>query len=105
MKLLKDETIKKVEGDVAVSIKPVSTSQQAHIMALASKAGIEGKVALTTYALKNLIEKVTINDVDYEPSALADRADLSDTDTITAMVKIGGLVVSAAFPTGEDEKK
>lgn len=105
MKFLKDERIEREDGEVKLTIKPVTTSQQARLMELGSLAGPSPRIELTRWCLKNLVEKVSIGGAEFDPAQLADGADLSDQDTYLVMLKIGALVCNASVPSGDDVKK
>lgn len=105
MKFLKDERIEREHGEVKLTIKPVTTSQQARLVDLGSLSGTSARIELTRWCLKNCIEKVSINGTEYEPDQLADRANLADEGTLMVMIKIGGLVCDCAFPKEEEVKK
>lgn len=105
MKFLKDERIEREDGEIKLTIKPVSTSQQARLIDLEANTSLSGRVARTQYCLKNTIDSISINGVEYEPLKLADHADLSDADTIAVFVKLGRLASDAAFAEVEDVKK
>lgn len=105
MKLLKGEKIEMTNGEVSLSMSPITTMQQARIVNLGSRQGIEVRMELSTWALKNCIDKITVSGTGFDPRSLADNADLSSEETMAVMVKIGNMVCSAAFPTEEDVKK
>jgi hypothetical protein len=105
MKLLLDERIERTDGEIKLTIKPVTTSQQARLIDLGGISGTTARIALTHYCLKNCIEKIAINNAEFDPSKLSDRADLSDHETLLVMIKIGQMVCDVAFPEAEDVKK
>ncbi len=104
MRLLKDEVVEKSAGAVTITLHPVTTSKQARIAQLSSVEGTEGKVALANYALREVVQRVVIDGVDYNPTTLVDAMDMSDADSVKEMVIIGELTVAAAF-AGADAKK
>ena len=55
MKLLNDERINLEDGEVKITMRPVTTSQQARLVDLASKAGTSARIDLATYCLKNCV--------------------------------------------------
>ena len=105
MKFLNDQRITREDGNVTLTIKPVTTSQQARLLELGSLAGTGARIELTRYCLKNCIEKISIGGSSLDAQQVADGADLSDQDTLLVMIKIGGMVCAAAFPDGEETKK
>lgn len=105
MKFLKDERIEREDGEVKLTLKPVTTSQQAHLIELGSVAGPIGRIALTRWCLKNVVEKISIGGAQFEPAQLADEADLGDSDTYLVMLKIGVVVCDASIASGDDVKK
>lgn len=105
MKLLKDERISLEEGEVKLTMHPVTTSQQARLVELATVHGVAARIDLSNYCLRTCIETLRINDEAFEPKELADCANISDPATLSVMVKIGGMVTNAAFAKDEDLKK
>lgn len=105
MKLLNDERINLEEGELKITMRPVTTSQQARLVDLASQSGISARVELAGYCLKSCIEKISVSDISFEPAKLASSADISDHDTLAVMLKIGELVTNAAFAQEADLKK
>ena len=105
MKLLNDQKIELENGEIKITMRPVTTSQQARLADLGAQTGIVARIDLAVYCLRNCIEKISVNDVNYEPSQLAASANISDEGTMAVMVKLGGLVTNAAFALEEDLKK
>jgi len=105
MKLLKDERIEPEDGEVKLTIKPVTTSQQARMTEFGSSGNIMAAIDLAVWSLKNCIEKISINGTAFDPAELASRADLSDNDTRAVLFKIGAMMDKAAFPSYESAKK
>ncbi len=105
MKLLNDERIEKEEGDIKFTMRPVTTSQQARLVELGSRAGIAARIELSVYCLNTCIEKINIKGVDYKPTELANKSNLSDIDTLSTLFLVGQLVTDAAFAKEDDLKK
>ena len=105
MKFLLDERIEREDGEVKLTIKPITTSQQAHLLELGYKVGIIAGTDLAIWCLQNCIEKISVNGAEFKPAQLAIRADLNDAGTAAVMRKIGTMVCEAAWPSGEDIKK
>ena len=105
MKLLNDERITREDGEIKLTIKPVTTSQQARLVDLEGDRSVAGRVARTHYCLKNCIEKLSINGEEFDTGKLVDHADLSDDDTLAVFIKIGVMASNASFPGVEDVKK
>lgn len=105
MKFLNDERIEVEDGEIKLTIKPVTTSQQARIADLGIVSGCAARIDLTKYGLKTCIEKISISGAEFDPAQLADHADLSDDGTMAVMLKIGKMVYDAAFPKADDVKK
>lgn len=104
-KYMKDDLIDIEDGEVKLSIRPPTTSQQARLVDLTSQPGVEGCIEQTNWCLKNCVEKLSVSGTDFKPSELLDAADLSDESTVAAYIKIGRMVVKAAFAQDEDKKK
>lgn len=106
MKFLKDERIEAEDGEVKLTIRPVTTSHQAALADFGtSSGGVTALIGAAVYALKHCVEKVSINGTVTPPLQLAEHADLSDQDTRAVMFKIGSMVDKAAFPSHYDVKK
>ena len=105
MKFLKDERIEREDGEVKLTLKMITTGQQARVIDLGALGGVANRVALTQYCLKNLIETISIGGEDIAPARLAEHADLSDLDTRLVMIKIGQVVCDAILPEADDVKK
>lgn len=105
MKLLKDQRIDLEDGEVKLSIKPVTTSQQARLADLSVVPGISGRIELSRWALKNCIESLMVDGIPFVPGDLADSADLADNDTLAVFAKIGTMVMDASFVRETDAKK
>jgi hypothetical protein len=105
MKFLKDERIEREDGEVRLTIKPITTSQQARLLQMGYKVGIVASTDLAIWCLLNLIEKISVNGNEFKPAQLADKADLNDDGTAAVMRKIGTMVCEAAWPSDEDVKK
>jgi len=105
MKLLNDERINLEDGEVKLTMRPVTTSQQARLGDLNLQSGIEARIDLAKYCLTTCIEKISISGATYDPLQMAEKADLSDKDTMAMMVKLGQMVTIASFAIGEDLKK
>lgn len=105
MKLLNDERIAREDGEIRLTLIPVTTSQQARLIELGALSGVASRIALTHWCLKNCIETLSVNGEDIAPAQLAEHADLSDNDTLLVMLKIGSVVCAAAFPSQDDIKK
>ena len=105
MKFLKDERIEIEDGEVKLTIRPITTSQQARLLELGFRRGIVAVAELAGWCLLNCIERISVNGTEYKPAKLAEKADMNDDDTAAVMRKIGTLVCGAAWPSGEDVKK
>jgi hypothetical protein len=105
MKFLNDERIEIEDGEVKITMRPVTTSQQARLGDLNLASGITGHIDLAKYCLKTCIEKISISDISYDPITLADKSDISDEATLSVMTKVGRMVTLASFVKGEDLKK
>jgi len=105
MKYLKDQLTEREEGEVMMMVKTITTSKQAHLLEMGALPGVENRAALTEYCLRNLVHKIVINAVEYNPAYLATMSDLSDADTLAVYLKIGRMVCDVAFPPAEDLKK
>jgi hypothetical protein len=105
MKLLNDERIELEDGEVKITMRPVTTSQQARLGDLNCRSGIEARVDLAKYCLKTCIEKISVRDVQYDPLLLAEKANLADSETIAVMSKLGTMVTIASFAKDDDLKK
>jgi hypothetical protein len=105
MKFLLDERIERQDGEIRLTIKPVTTSLQVRVIDMAAMAGMANRIALSHFCLKNIIEKISVNGEDMDPARLAEHADLSDHDTLMVMIKIGQVVCDAALPAAADIKK
>ena len=105
MKLLNDQRIEREDGELKLTIKPVTTSQQARLLELGWLSGPEARINLTRYCLKNLVDEISISGEKCDPAKLADHADLRDSDTWLVMLKIGQVVFDASAATDEQLKK
>lgn len=109
MKLLKkylaDERIDIEDGEVKLSIRPPTTSQQARLVDLSMQPGVAGRIEQTNWCLRNCIEKVSVAGTDFKPTELLDGVDLSDESTVAAYIKIGRMVINDAFAQGDELKK
>lgn len=105
MQLLNDQRIDSEDGEVKLTIKPLTTSQQARLDDLARVDGTAGRMELAIYGLKNLVEKISVSGESFDPVKLANYANLSDKDTSAVMGKIGAMIYYAAYPKVEDLKK
>lgn len=105
MKFLNDERIELKDGEIKLTLRPVTTAQQARLGDLNLASGIEGHINLAKYCLKSCIEKISVSDVTYDPLLLADKSDLSDESTLAVMTKVGLMVTLASFAQGKDIKK
>lgn len=105
MKLLKDEVIEKSEGNVKITLNPISTSIQSVLIDYAMSPGVEGKIGYSIYGLKNIISSLEIDGVSFNPVDVANRADLDDRDTIQSMITIGRLLDEACFASAEEKKR
>ena len=105
MRLLNDERIHLEDAEVKLTMRPVTTSQQARLVDMASQSGISARIELAGYCLKSCIEKISISDVIYNPIKLAESANIADADTLAILIKLGEMVTDAAFAKAEDLKK
>ena len=105
MKLLKGQ-VDVVERDgIKIEVKVIDTATQAVLSDLSMSNSIEGRIRMIGYMLKNIIQSVEIEGAKFDPKELAAKADISDPDTLTAMLNIGGMVIKSAFPSQDEEKK
>jgi hypothetical protein len=104
-KYLQDERIELNDGEIKLSVRPSSTSQQARLADLSMASGVAARVEQTNWCLRNLIEKVSIAGAEFNSADLCDSADLSDDDTVSSYIKIGKLVTDNAFAKEGDLKK
>lgn len=105
MKLLNDVRIELQDGEVKITMRPVTTSQQARIGDLNLNSGISARVDLAKYCLKTCIEKISVDDVPYDVLILAEKSDLSDEGTLAVLMKLGTMVTLASFANNKDLKK
>lgn len=105
MKLLKDERIEREDGEVKLTIRPITTSQQARMTELGAGKGLAAHIDFAVFCLKNCIDKISIGGQSFDPAELSDRADVSDSDTRAVMFKIATMVDGVAFPSAADIKK
>ncbi|OGT05649.1 MAG: hypothetical protein A2143_01780 [Gallionellales bacterium RBG_16_57_15] len=105
MKFLKDERIEREDGEVKLTIKPVTTSQQAHLLEIGLRGGVKARIDLSRWCLVNCIEKISITGAEFKPAQLAEQADLNDEGTMAVMMKIGAMVCEIAWLSGDDVKK
>jgi len=104
MKFLKDEIVE-IKGDgMVISASPFTNSQQAVVMDMINDESLVKRVELIKYLLKNCIKGITIGGKEMDPLMVADKSDLSDPDTISEFLNIGGLVIAEMF-MGEEERK
>ncbi len=105
MKLLKGQ-VETIERDgIKLEVRVIDTATQAIISDLSLNNSIEGRIRMVGYMLRNVIETITHKGVVYDPKYLASNADISDSDTLSSILNIGGMVISVAFPSSEEEKK
>lgn len=105
MKFLLSEKIEVNEGDIKLTMSPITNMQQSRLIDLGGVAGTTNRTELSRWCLKNLVEKISISEQDFNPAELADKADLSDKQTRKIFLEIGVLVCNAQFPSGDDVKK
>lgn len=105
MKLLKGQSETIERDGIKVEVKVIDTATQAVLSDLSIASSIEGRIRMIGYMLKNVIESVEIDGTKFDPKELAAKADISDADTLTAMLNIGGMVIQSAFPSSVEEKK
>lgn len=105
MKLLNDERIILEDGEIKLTVRPVTTSRQVRLVELASQRGIAARIDLAGFCLKNCIEKISVSDISYDPIKIANSANIADEETLAVMVKLGEMVTNAAFAKVEDLKK
>lgn len=105
MKLLNEQRITLEQDEIKITMRPVTTSQQARLVELGSLRGISARIDLAGYCLKSCIEKISVSDVVYEPIKLAECANISDESTLGVLIKLGEMVTDAAFAKDEDLKK
>jgi len=89
---------------VKVSFNPITTSIQARLLDLFRMPGISGQVGVSIYALSAFVTTVSFDGVDYDPKAIADKADLADKDTIASLYTLAKIIDKTCF-LADDEKK
>jgi hypothetical protein len=104
-KYLKDELIDLEDGEIKLSMHPVTTSQQARMVDLSMQPGVAGRIEQTNWCLKNCVEKLSVSGTDFKPRELLDGVDLSDEGTVAAYIKIGRVVINGAFAQEDELKK
>ena len=105
IKLLRGQT-EEIENDgVKISMRVISSAQQARIMDLAGDASIEGDMKVVAYYLRNCIESIEIGDKKYDTDVLIECADLSDEDTVKTMLNIRKMCDGLTFVGTEQVKK
>lgn len=105
MKLLRDERIEKEDGEIKITIKIISNSQQARLIDLSVRSGASARLELARWSLDSIVEKISVSGVDCDPKSLGKNADLSDDDTFAVMMRLGQVVCDAVFPKGDELKK
>lgn len=105
MKFLKNESVMREAEGVKVWVKPITTEIQTKILGMANDNSPAGMVATTLFCLKNIVKKIESDGVNLIPLEIANKADLSDDDTLAEFLAIGGLIMEACFPPEFEEKK
>jgi len=105
MKLLKGQVSTVEKDGIKLTVKVIDTATQAIISDLSVGAGIEARIKMISYILKNIIESVEVNGEQFDPKDIATKADISDTETLNTVLNIGGMAMSSVFPSGDEEKK
>lgn len=105
MKLLKGQTeiVKSEHFEVEVDV--ITTAMQATLAAMSREQGIDARQRQISYALKNCVKTLTVDGVPVNPADVADKSDISDTETLDLLLKLGQAVIGVAFPTAEELKK
>ena len=105
IKLLRGQT-EEVENDgVKLSMKVISSAQQARLMDLSGDRSVEGDMKVVTYYLRNCIESIEIGGKEYDTNVLIECADLSDESTVKTMLNIRKMCDGLAFVGVEQVKK
>jgi len=106
MKLLKGHTETVSEDGVTIGVKTITKSMQVRVIDLhTSFSTAQGKDEFLSYILKNCIDTLEVNGESFNPTEVADMADMSDTDTVEQLYNIAAMVMGVLFPTEGDEKK
>jgi len=105
MKLLNGQVETVTDGDISVSVSVISTAKQARLMDLALIKGAEGRICFVNYLLRECIDSISISGEDFDPVELSEKADISDQETLKALLKIGEIAEGVVFPAPDTEKK
>lgn len=105
MQLLSGNPEVLTEGNVTITTIPVTPRMQAKIVDLDKLTSMEALMDLCTYILTECVSEIKVNDKSFNPTELAQKADLRDLDTLKSFVTIKDLVVQNALLKAEDEKK
>lgn len=94
IKLLRDE-VETVEDDgIKLTVKVITTSQQARVLDLNSRCyDAEGKCNLFAYILNNCIEAVKIDGTKYNPVELAEIYNVADDSTFNTFKQISDMAM------------
>lgn len=104
MKLLKGQTETAEKDGVKVEVKVIDTATQAILSELSTRDSLEGRIKMIGWMLRNVIDAVEIDGEKFNPKDIADRADISDKETMSSLMTIAALVIKVSFPSGDDEK-
>ena len=97
IKLLRGQTEEIESEGVKLSLKVISSGQQAKLMDLSGDQSVEGQLKVTTYYLRNCIESIEIGGKEYDTEVLIECADMSDEETVKTMLNIRKMCDGLAF--------
>lgn len=96
LKLLRDEVETVDEDGLKIGVKVISTSQQARVLDLYSRAyDAEGKAALFAFILNHCLASVSIDGTKYVPAELAETANIADDETFTTLKQISDMAMAS----------
>lgn len=91
---------------ITFEAKVISSAQQARLMDLASRAiTLAGTHAYAAEVLRTAVQGLVIGGQEVDPVELAERADLSDPDTLGTIAAIVGAADKVLFAGGDEVKK
>jgi len=105
MKLLKGQSELVEKDGIRIDVKVMDTVMQATIASMSVVGGLDGAIKLSGYILRNCVDSISIDGVDYDPNVLTTKADISDAKTRQTLLSMNRLVIGVAFPTADEEKK
>ena len=109
MRLLALQERKLTEGDISLTLLPVTKAMQVGYTSVAfateSANDFERGMAITDYILTECIKDLRIAGVEYDPVQVAETANIMDTDTVMTLNKINVMVREHLSGLSEDEAK